>query len=285
MSDPSVPSRTRLERRGHGLWVHVQPIFLVPGAAMSVFGTALATDISVSSGAIHAFAVCLAVYVAHLKDGYVDYYVRGEDERNPLEPREIRLAIAVATILFGLCLGLLWQFGGPIAAVATAPLLVLGYFHAPQLDTHPLTVTVDYPLGICLATVGGYATQTGTVSDTVLAVCLTLFLLLAAINIMLDRLDYDHDRRLAKRTLPVVLGPTRAQRIAWGLIGACLVVLLVSSLFGPLPTVAALAGAVPGAVTLACLVRPLDPNRLVALFIGVTYVFATMLFIAIRISG
>lgn len=277
--------RTRLGRRARGLWVHVQPIFLVPGAAMSVFGALLATDVAVSSGALHAIAVSLSVYVAHLKDGYVDYYVRGEDEDNPLARGEIRRAIGITAVSFALCLIGLWLVAGAIAVAATAPLLALGYFHAPQLDTNPVTVTVDYPLGIALATVGGYATQTGTITPTVVAVCFVLFLLLAAINVMLDRIDYRHDRCVEKRTLPVVLGPIRAQRVAWGLVAGSIGVLTISSLFGPLPRSAALAGAVLVGVTLGCLVRTPDPKRLVIAFIGATYVFAAVLFLTIRLDG
>ncbi|WP_436348339.1 hypothetical protein [Natronorubrum sp. FCH18a] len=84
----------------------------------------------------------------------------------------------------------LWTVSGALAVVLTAPLLALGYFHAPQLDTHTVPATVDYPIGIALATAGGYATQTGAVSDTVVAVCLVFGFLLAAINVMLDRIDY-----------------------------------------------------------------------------------------------
>lgn len=262
----------------------MQPLFLLPGAAMSGFGALLATDFATSSAALHAAAVCLAVYVAHLKDGHVDHYVRGEDETNPLEPNEIRVAIGVTAGLFAGCLVALWFAAGPIGTLLTAPLLALGYLHAPHLDTNPLTESVDYPIGIVLATAGGYATQTGTVTALVLTVCLVLFLLLVAINVMLDRLDYRHDRRVAKRTLPVVLGPDRALRVAWALIFVSVAALAVSSRFGPLPRSALLAGAVPVGAALGCRLREPDPERLVALFIGATYAFGLALFLAVRFS-
>lgn len=277
--------RTRLERTARGLWIHVQPIFLLPGAAMSVFGALLASDVAVSTAVVHAVAVCLVVYVAHLEDGYVDYYVRSEDKTNPLDPTEIRVAIGAATGLFACCLLGLWLTSGALTAALTGPLLVLGYVHAPQLDTNPVTATVDYPLGIVLATMGGYAAQTRTVSAAVVAVCLVLFFLFAAINVLLDRLDYQADRRVAKRTLPVVLGPTRAQRVAQGLAFSSVCVLVASSLAGPLPHGAVLAGVVPAGVTLSCFVRTSDPKRLVTLYIGATYFFAVALFLAIRFGG
>ncbi|WP_241430915.1 UbiA family prenyltransferase [Natronolimnohabitans innermongolicus] len=252
---------------------------------MSVFGAGLAAAFALGPAAVHAFAVCLAVYVAHLKDGYVDYYVRGEDETNPLEPAEIRTAMGVSAAVFGLCLLALWFVSGPIAVALTAPLLAFGYFHAPQLDTHPVTGTADYPIGIALATAGGYAAQTGTVGATIVAVCLVFGFLLAAINVMLDRTDYDHDRRVPKRTLPVALGPARALRVAWTLVSISLGLLVFSSAIGVLPSSAVLAGVVPAAVSIGSLVRPPDPERLVGLFIGATYLFGAILFLSIRIVG
>lgn len=251
---------------------------------MSGFGALLAVEFALAPAALHAAAVCLAVYVAHLKDGYVDYYVRGEDDRNLLEPSEIRVAIGAATALFVGSLVVLWLTAGPTGALLTAPLLVLGYLHAPHLDTNPATESVDYPLGIVLATAGGYATQTGTVTALVLSVCFVLFLLLVAINVMLDRLDYRHDRRVAKRTLPVVLGPDRALLVAWALVLASVAALAVSSLSGPLPRSALLAGAVPVGAVLGCRLCEPDPERLVVLFIGATYAFGVALFLAIRFS-
>ncbi len=251
---------------------------------MSGFGALLATDLEIPIAVLHAAAVCLAIYVAHLKDGYVDHYVRGEDETNPLKPSEIRVAIIAAAGLFAGCLVALWLAAGSIGVLLTAPLFVLGYLHAPVLDTNPATESVDYPLGIVLATAGGYATQTGTVTALALTVCLVLFLLLVAINVMLDRLDYRHDRRVGKRTLPVVLGPDRALRVAWALVLVSVAALTVSSRFGPLPRSALLAGAVPVGAALGCRLRDPDPDRLVALFIGATYVFGLALFLAIRFS-
>lgn len=67
-----------------------------PGAAMFGFGALLATDPAVSNAILRAAAICLAVYVAHLKDDYVDYYVRGEDDANPLKLSDLRVAIGAA---------------------------------------------------------------------------------------------------------------------------------------------------------------------------------------------
>jgi 1,4-dihydroxy-2-naphthoate polyprenyltransferase len=259
-------------------------VFLLPGAAMSAFGALLAENLAVGTAIVHLVVVSLAVYVAHLKDGYVDYYLRGEDDENLLAPATIRLAIVLATMLFAVCVALLWREGGPLAVAVTVPLLALGYLHAPHLDTNPVTVTIDYPLGIVVATAGGYVSQTGTVRGPVTAVCLVLFALLSAISILIDITDYRADRRVSKRTIPVAIGPERARSVAWLLVLASLLALLFSSTSGVLPRTAAVAGIVPAGTLLVCVGREPTADRAVALFIRATYVFAGLLFASIRLG-
>ncbi|MFC6719263.1 prenyltransferase [Natrialbaceae archaeon GCM10025810] len=274
--------RTRLRRTTRGLAAHVQPVFFLPGVAMSVFGALLAGDARVSTAAVHALAVGLAVYVAHLEDGYVDYYVRNEDADNPLSPTEIRAAIGVSSAAFVACVAFLWTAVGPVSAALTAPLVVLGYLHAPHLDAAPATGTLDYPLGIALATAGGYATQAGAPSAPVVALAAVFLGLLAGINVLLDLLDYDHDRRVPKRTIPVVVGPDAARPVAWAFVGVAVALLACSSATGVLPPRAAVAGVFPLGAAVTCIVRALSTDRAVSLFIGSTYCFAAALFVALR---
>ncbi|WP_121743661.1 UbiA family prenyltransferase [Natronorubrum halophilum] len=274
--------RTRLRRTTRGLVAHVQPVFLLPGVAMSLFGASLAGDAAVPTAAVHALAIGLAVYVAHLKDGYVDYYVRGEDADNPLAPTEIRVAIVAASAAFACCVAFLWAAVGPDPAALTAPLVALGLLHAPHLDAAPATGTLDYPIGIALATAGGYATQTGSVSASIVAIAAVFLVLLAGINVLLDLLDYDHDRRVPKRTIPVVVGPDAARPVAWVFVVAAVALLACSSVVGVLPPRAALAGVFPLGAVIACVVVGLAADRAVPLFIGSTYLFAAALFLAVR---
>ncbi|WP_239640884.1 UbiA family prenyltransferase [Natrialba taiwanensis] len=282
MHDRSLLGRHTATVRG--LWKHVQPIFLLPGAAMSVFGALLAAEFSVGPAIGHVLAVSLAVYVAHLKDGYVDYYVRGEDETNPLSPRALRLAIGLATAGATACIGFLWLRAAAelVAVVLTVPLVVLGHLHAPSLDTGPVTGTADYPLGIVLAMLGGYAAQTGTVSAAVIAVCLALFPLLVGTNVLLDIVDYRHDRRLSKRTIPVALGPSRARFVAIGFIFASVGLLGVAIALGALSQRVAVAGIVPACAGTWCLTGRYSADRAVRVLIGATYAFAGVLFLAIQ---
>lgn len=274
--------RTRLRRTTRGLAAHVQPVFLLPGVAMSLFGASLAGDAAVPTAVVHALAIGLTVYVAHLKDGYVDHYVRGEDADNPLAPTEIRVAIFAASAAFACCVVSLWAAAGPDPAALTAPLVVLGLLHAPHLDAAPATGTLDYPLGIALATAGGYATQTGSVSASIVAIAAVFLVLLAGINVLLDLLDYDHDRRVPKRTIPVVVGPAAARPVACAFVVAAVALLACSSVVGVLPPRAALAGVFPLGAAIACVVGGLAADRAVPLFIGSTYLFAAALFLAVR---
>lgn len=251
---------------------------------MSAFGALLADGVTVLPAIGHGIAVSLAVYVAHLKDGYVDYYVRGEDDDNPLSPTEIRVALALSIVAFAAVTGALWVSAGLVAVGLTVPVVLLGYAHAPHFDTNPITATIDYPLGIVLAMLGGYATQTGTVTPQVAVVCLVLFSLLAAINVLLDTLDYQHDRRISKRTIPVVLGPARARLVAWGLVVVSVGLLGAASALGVLPERAAVTGLVPIGTVLCCQHNGYSAERTVSLFIGTTYVFAGLLFLSVRPS-
>jgi hypothetical protein len=97
----------------------------------------------------------------------VDFYQRGEDEDHPLTQRGCRVALGGATAGFAICAAVLGIAVGPLAALITLPGWVIGYFHAPQLDTNPVTATTGYPLGIALALVGGYYVQTGAFAPVI----------------------------------------------------------------------------------------------------------------------
>ncbi len=69
------------------------------------------------------------------------------------------------------------------------------------------------------------------------------------------------------------------------LVSISLCLLAISSVTGVLPASALLAGLVLGGVSVGCLIRPPEPERLVGLFIGATYVFGAILFLSIRVVG
>lgn len=248
-------------------------------------GAVLTLNPSITTAAIHATAVALAVYVAHLTDGYVDYYVRGEDDRNRLTPGELRTATRLAAISFGLCLVALWLASGPLAVGVTAPLLALGYLHAPYLDTNPITTTVDYPAGIALAVVGGYVTQTETVSGIVCVIALALFVFLSGIGILLDRLDYEHDREIGKRTVPIVLGPERAERVSKWLVASASATVLSASALGVVSPIAAGVGLVPAITAFAWSRGDWTVEVAVRRLITTTYVFTALFVLAVLFAA
>ena len=119
----------------------IHPVFMLPPVAASWFGAVIAGIPVPWLGAIHAVAVFCAVYTAHVKDGYIDFYYREEDDEHPLTRRGCRRALGGAGIGFACCLGALWVLVGPVAALLTLPGWLIGYHHAPQLDTNPITAT------------------------------------------------------------------------------------------------------------------------------------------------
>lgn len=205
----SAPGRFR------GLLTQVKPTFMAPAVATSVAGGLLAPAVAPLPAAGHALAVGAALYVAHLVDEYVDAHVRGEDD--PSVRRGTLVSAAAATSgLFWVLVGVLWTAGARTGALAAVPLWALAVAHAPALDRHPIPVTVDYPVGIGLALAGGYLTQTGALPAGVVGVAAVLAVALSGVKVSVDRLDYDADRAVGKRTVSVLLGDRRAAVVSAG---------------------------------------------------------------------
>ncbi len=272
-----------LVRGGRGLTrayaSQVHPVFMLPPLAASGFGAALAGAFAPVAGTLHAVAVFCAVYTAHVKDGYVDFHVRGEDDDHPLTPQGCRLGLVGATALFTLSLAGLWLVVGPGGALVTLPTWVIGYLHAPQLDTDPLGATLGYPVGIGVAVAGSYYVQSGGFAALPLAFAAVFVLLLAGVKVVDDAKDFDYDRSIDKRTVAVVLGRRRAHALAYVLMlsGLGLVVALAfDGLFPPGTLLAALAFAVVAAVA-----RRAGPELATKLLIRGAYVFLALLLAAV----
>ncbi|WP_435360794.1 UbiA family prenyltransferase [Haloarchaeobius sp. DFWS5] len=213
----------------------VHPVFMLPAVAASLFGSVLAATFDPVAGVLHVIAVFFGLYTAHLKDGYVDFYIRGEDDEHPLTARGCRLALAGATVGFLTCLLGLWLAVGPVAAAISLPGWLVGYLHAPQLDTNPVTATMGYPLGIVLALCGGYYVQTTTLTPVVVAFATVFLVVLSGIKVVDDAGDYAYDKSIQKRTVAVVIGHERARHLAFGLVGAGLVAVLGLTAMGVFP--------------------------------------------------
>lgn len=257
----------------------VHPVFMLPPLAASLFGALLGGVVDPISAVLHVVAMFSSVYTAHIKDGYVDFYVRDEDDDHPLTSRGCRLGLAISTMVFAVCCGLLLSVAGWLAVALTVPTWLIAYHHAPQLDTNPVTATTGYPLGIALALLGGYVVQSGALAGIPLGFAIVFLVLLSGIKVIDDAQDYDYDRSIAKRTVAVVVGPERAYTVAYGLMATALLVVVAFATLQIFPPASVLAVLAFGAVALVA--RRAEPELATMLLIRATYVFLAVLVAAV----
>ncbi|WP_313693974.1 lycopene cyclase domain-containing protein [Halorarum halobium] len=261
----------------------VHPVFMLPPLAASLFGASLAGEslgggFDVRVALVHAAAMFFAVYTAHVKDGYVDFYGRGEDDDHPMTERGCRLGLVGAGVGFLACLLWLLAAAGPLAALVTLPTWFVGFLHAPQLDTNPVTTTLGYPTGIALCVLGGYVAQTGLVAPEPLALACVFLVTLAGVKVVDDSQDYAYDTSIGKRTVAVALGRSRARTLAYGIIGAGLFSVVPLAVVGVVPPSAPAASLVYAAVV--ALAYPADAETATMLLIRGAYLFLAGLLVA-----
>jgi 1,4-dihydroxy-2-naphthoate octaprenyltransferase len=253
----------------------VHPVFMLPPLGASAFGAVLAARLDPGLAALHLAAAFLALYTAHVKDGYVDFYGRGEDDDHPMTAPGCRRALAAASAGFFACLAAIVALAGPVAGLLTLPGWLIGIGHAPQLDTHPVTATAGYPTGIAFALLGGYYLQAGRLAPVVLAFAAVFLVVLSGIKVIDDATDHAYDRSIGKRTVAVVLGRERARQVAYGLMIAGMAAVVAGALAGPVPPGAVLASVAFLAV--AGLAARAPPERATALLVRGSYVFLALL--------
>jgi len=256
----------------------IHPVFMLPPVAASAFGAVLAVEFSVPLAVLHMATAFCALYVAHLKDGYVDFHIRGEDDDHPLSARGCRAGLVGASTLFFvgcLALGVLVD---PMAALLTLPGWVVGYLHAPQLDLHPIGATAGYPTGIGIALLGGFYVQETTLTLPVVAYAAVFTTILCGIKTVDDATDYAYDRSINKPTVAVVLGRPRARRFAHLLMIVGMVAVVLLAAVGVFPVTAAGASAVFGAVL--AVARRADAKHATMLLIRGSYLFLAVLVVA-----
>lgn len=264
---------------GRAVLSQVHPVFMLPPLVASWFGSILADTVSLVTGTIHMIAIFCAVYTAHVKDGYVDFHMRGEDDDHPLTVVGCRLVLAGAALAFAAAILGLGVVAGLGAALLTLPTWLIGYLHAPQLDMHPLGATAGYPLGIALTIVSGYYAQTGRFASAPAAFGLVFLVLLSGVKVIDDAQDYAYDRSIGKPTAAVVFGQARARVVAYGLLTAGLGLVVgfaTGGLFPPSTVVAVGAFAPVVAIT-----REKSPTVATMLLIRGAYVFLAGLIAAV----
>ena len=253
----------------------VHPVFMLPPVAASAFGAVIAGRMALVPLLLHAAATFFAVYTAHVKDGYVDFYGRGEDDDHPLTATGCRRALVGAGVGFAAAGVGLWIVVDPVAAALALPMWLLGFLHAPQFDTNPVTTTLGYPLGIATAIVGGYYAQAGAVAGDAFAFAAVFAVTLAGVKIIDDATDYDYDRSIDKRTVAVTMGRTRARRLAYALLYAGFTLVVVFAVDGLFPTAAPAAAVAFGAV--AAVTTRADAELATMLLVRGAYVFLALL--------
>jgi lycopene cyclase domain-containing protein len=257
----------------------VHPVFMLPPVAASVFGAVLAERFAPGPLALHAAATFLAVYTAHVKDGYVDFHRRGEDDDHPMTAVGCRQALLGSTVGFAIAtLGLALAVNVAAAALAV-PMWLLGFFHAPQFDTNPVTATIGYPLGVAVAIVGGFYAQAGGLAAESLAFGAVFLATLAGVKVIDDSTDYEYDRSIGKRTVAVALGRVRARRLAYGLLYAGLTLVVVFAVDGVFPAASPVAAVAFGAVALIS--TRADAELATMLLVRGAYVFLALLVVAV----
>jgi lycopene cyclase domain-containing protein len=277
---------TTASLRALGSQVH--PVFMLPPLAASTFGAILATTPRLAAVAatldpialtVHLLAVFCGLYTAHVKDGYVDFHRRGEDDDHPMTARGCRVALAGATVGFALALAGVVIFAGPVAGLLTLPGWVIGYLHAPQLDTNPVTATAGYPAGVSLALLGGFYVQAGALAPGTVTLAAVFLVALCGVKVIDDATDVAYDRSIDKRTVAVVLGPRRAREFAFGLMGLGMFIVVAAAVDGLLPAGVALA--VVPFVAVAGIATRADPELATMLLIRGAYVFLAVLVAAV----
>jgi 1,4-dihydroxy-2-naphthoate octaprenyltransferase len=259
----------------------IHPVFMLPPVAASAFGAVLAEGVAYTLVLVHLGVVFCGLYTAHIKDGYVDFHRRAEDDDHPLTERGCWLALALSTLGFAAGTAVLGVLVGPFAALLCLPGWLIGYLHAPQLDTHPVGATVGYPTGIALALLGGYYVQARTFSATVLAFAALFLVILAGIKIIDDATDHDYDRTIGKRTVAVALGPPRARRTAYGLMALGLAGVVAFSVTGIFPP-SSVGSVAAFAVVAAVARRAGDDDELATmLLVRASYLFLAVLVVAV----
>lgn len=260
-------------------WSQVHPVFMVPPLSVSLFGAVLAREVTLTLAAIHVTAIFAAMYTAHIKDGYVDFYVRDEDDDHPLTERGCRVGLVLSTAIFTLCCVLLFILVDWVAVALTVPTWLIAYHHAPQLDMNPVTATIGYPLGITLSMLGGFYVQTGTITGVPLGFAIVFLVLLSGIKVIDDAQDYDYDRSIRKRTVAVTVGPDHAHTLAYSLMLTALVVVVAFAVMQVFPATAVLAAIAFAAVAVVAHRAP--PDLATMLLIRGSYVFLAVLVIAV----
>ncbi|MEM4255174.1 MAG: hypothetical protein QXR53_02495 [Candidatus Norongarragalinales archaeon] len=190
-------------------WSQVHPVFMVAAVGATVVGGLYSPVSNPPNLLVFCAGVFAALYFAHVKDSYVDFFERREDSFSFLTKKQSEKAMALSALGVIACL-LYFAFLGFWLAI---PIILCGfllaYFHAP-MDLNPVGATAGYPTGLALAMLGGYYVQARATPFSMILFAIAVWLVLNGVKIVDDVKDFDWDERFGKKAAPVFFGKKRA---------------------------------------------------------------------------
>ena len=190
------------------------------------------------SNALNLLVFCIgvfaALYFAHVKDSYVDFFERKEDPFSFLTKRQSHRAMAISSIVVLACVLYFLRTGFWLVVPIILIGFLLSFFHTP-MDLHPLGATAGYPTGLALAALGGYYVQAGALPLSMILFAFAVWLGFNGVKILDDVKDYDWDKRFGKIAAPVFLGKARAKKTAALLVAAGASFGIILTYWGYLP--------------------------------------------------
>ncbi len=173
-------------------------------------------------------SVFFGLYTAHLMDTYVDVVLRGDstpsdypwyfrDSSGLLAPVRYPALVAGSAALCVVFALPASSAGGPAVALLLGGALALALTYAPFVDRTTLGVSLGYPLGMAAVLLASFLSVDGTLDAPFLVLVAALVVALSGTKIRSDVIDVEDDRRVNKRTVAVVLGAPRAERLGYGL--------------------------------------------------------------------
>jgi len=198
-----------------GYLIEIRPLPMIAALTGGLIGFAFAHEFSLNLLFPFLFSIFLALFSAHLKDTYVDYYVYKEDviyrfgrfdsSYGLLSKNNLVNGILFSTVVFSLLTIYLTSFRNFYLIFGILGLL-LSLTYSDKLSKNPVGACIGYPLGVSLALIGGYYLQTSMLNPIVITFSLILLLFLSSGKIIEDMIDMKHDKFFNKNTIPVLLG-------------------------------------------------------------------------------
>lgn len=187
---------------------------------------------------IFCVGVFAALYFAHVKDSYVDYFVRHEDSFSHLTKKQSKIAMFVSALAVAITIIHFALVGLLLAVPLMLAGFLLAYFHTP-IDLNPIGATAGYPTGLALAAIGGYYVQAAYVPINIILFAVAVWIILVGIKIVDDIKDHDWDKGFGKISAPVFFGKKNAKKAAVIIMTLGAIMGVILSLTGVLPKFAA----------------------------------------------